>query len=271
MASAESSSQPPMRAIDPQPIPSPSNIPYFQPPSGPQTYISQPGPGQFLSSHPALESYMPNQLEPGSTANNPTIPGRTLTPTALPVSVDVHNLLREYLGVRQKIRQGGDGSQAAYALESRLRTEAGMVLGELSTLQAEVRALAKSAQDSRWSRFFVGGAIAALIPAVRQIFRRGSDEDSHVSSNDTEYAFRRSKGLLSGIRRAILGGGAFAKIAMFVFAVLYVFQNEVTIRVARTLNKRLKGLTERVERGDEDVSEADLRIFDGWRWRVVLW
>lgn len=166
MASAESSSQPPMRAIDPQPIPSPSNIPYFQPPSGPQTYISQPGPGQFLSSHPAPESYMPNQLEPGSTANNPTIPGRTLTPTALPVSVDVHNLkanaqfhLREYLGVRQKIRQGGDGSQAVYTLESRLRTEAGMVLGELSTLQAEVRALAKSAQDSRWSRFFVGGAM----------------------------------------------------------------------------------------------------------------
>ncbi|KAG5963519.1 hypothetical protein E4U58_003537 [Claviceps cyperi] len=278
MASAESPSQLPMRAIDPQPIPSPSNVPYVQPPPGPQIYFSQPGPGQFLSSHPAPESYMPNQLEPGSTANNPTIPGRTLTPTALPVPLDVHNLkantqfhLREYLGLRQKIRQGDDGSQAAYALESRLRTEAGMVLGELSTLQAEVRALAKSAQDSRWSRFFMGGAIAALIPAVRQIFRRGSDEDSHVSSNDTEYAFRRSKGLLSGIKRAILGGGAFAKIAMFVFAVFYVFQNEVTIRVARTLNKRLKGLTERVERGDEDISEADLRIFDGWRWRVVLW
>lgn len=112
---------------------------------------------------------------------------------------------------------------------------------------------------------------AAFVPAVRRIFRRGSDEESRVSSNDTEYAFRKSKGLLSGIKNAILGGGAFAKIAFFVFAILYVFQNEVTIRVARTLNKRLRKLTERVERGGDDISEADLRVFDGWRWRVMLW
>lgn len=63
----------------------------------------------------------------------------------------------------------------------------------------------------------------------------------------------------------------FAKIAFFVFAILYVFQNEVTIRVAKTLNKRLRKLTEQVERGDPDINESDLRVFDGWRWRVLLW
>jgi hypothetical protein len=112
---------------------------------------------------------------------------------------------------------------------------------------------------------------AAFIPAVRRIFRRNSDEESQLSSNDTEYAFRRSKGLLSGIKNAILGGGMLAKVALFVFAVLYVFQNEVTIRVAKTLNRRLRKLMERVEMGDPDISESDLKVFEGWRWRVLLW
>lgn len=110
-----------------------------------------------------------------------------------------------------------------------------------------------------------------FIPIVRKFFRRGSDEESQLSSNDTEHAFRKSKSLLAGVKNAILGGGAFAKVAMFVFAVLFVFQNEVTIRVAKTLNKRLKNLTERVERGDQDLTESDLRVFQGWRWRVLLW
>ncbi|KAG5979412.1 hypothetical protein E4U55_005188 [Claviceps digitariae] len=281
MASTASSSQPPMRAIDPQPLSSPSNVPYFPPPPGPPGYHDQPGSDRPSPSQHNAESHLPNQPEPdpGSTlVNVPTVPGHTLTPMAPPAAVDVRNLkanaqfhLREFLGARQKLRQGGEGNNAVYELESRLRTQAGMVLGDLSTLQAEVRALAKTAQGNRWSRLFVGGTIAAFIPVVRKIFRRGSDEESHVSSNDTEYAFRRSKGLLSGMKNAILGGGAFAKIALFVFAVLYVFQNEVTIRVARTLNKRLKRLTERVERGDDDLGEADLRVLDGWRWRVILW
>lgn len=265
-----------MRTIDPRPISSSSNVPYLPPPPlGPQSY-HQPGFGQGLALQLGPESQLPDH--PGSTMSIPTVPGHTLTPMAPPVAVDVRNIkasaqfhLREYLSVKRKIRQDGDGSTAVYELESRLRAQAGMVLGDLGTLQAEVRALAKSAQGSRWSRILVGGTIAAFVPAVRRIFRRGSDEESRVSSNDTEYAFRKSKGLLSGIKNAILGGGAFAKIAFFVFAILYVFQNEVTIRVARTLNKRLRKLTERVERGGDDISEADLRVFDGWRWRVMLW
>ncbi|GAB0140770.1 hypothetical protein EsHS_00001383 [Epichloe bromicola] len=276
MASPTSPSEPPMRTIDPRPISSPSNVPYLPPPPlGPQSY-HQPGSGQGLGLQLGPESQLPDH--PGSMMSIPTVPGHTLTPMVPPAAVDVRNIkasaqfhLREYLSVKKKIRQGGDASTAVYELESRLRARAGMVLGDLGTLQAEVRALAKSAQGSRWSRILVGGTIAAFVPAVRKIFRRGSDEESRVSSNDTEYAFRKSKGLISNIKNAILGGGAFAKIAFFVFAILYVFQNEVTIRVARTLNKRLRKLKERVERGEDDISEADLRVFDGWRWRVLLW
>ena len=106
---------------------------------------------------------------------------------------------------------------------------------------------------------------------MRKIFRRGSDHESQSSSNDTEYAFRKSKGLMSRIREGLLGSGRLAKIAFFVFAVLYVFQNEVSLRVAKTMQKRIKKLCERIERGGADIDERDIRVLDGWRWRVLLW
>jgi hypothetical protein len=37
------------------------------------------------------------------------------------------------------------------------------------------------------------------------------------------------------------------------------------------LNRRLRKLMERVEMGDPDISESDLKVFEGWRWRVLLW
>jgi hypothetical protein len=52
---------------------------------------------------------------------------------------------------------------------------------------------------------------------------------------------------------------------------MYVFQNEVTLRVARTVAKRLKKLSSKVERGEEDLSEDDLKLLQGWRWNVLLW
>jgi hypothetical protein len=91
----------------------------------------------------------------------PTVPGHTLTPMAAPAPLDVHNVkstaqfhLREFLSAREKLRRGG-----SYELQSHLRNQAGLVLGNLSTLQAEVRALAKEAENHRWRRFLVGGAM----------------------------------------------------------------------------------------------------------------
>lgn len=52
---------------------------------------------------------------------------------------------------------------------------------------------------------------------------------------------------------------------------LLIFQNEVSLRVAKTVQKRLRKLTARIERGDVDIDEKDLKLLDGWRWRILLW
>lgn len=110
---------------------------------------------------------------------------------------------------------------------------------------------------------------ASLIPAVRTFWRRPKDD--HDSSNDTEYAFRRSKSLIRRILDSVRGFGGLATLSFFVFAVLYIFQNEVSLRVAKTVSKRLKRLAAKIEKGDEPVTLADLKLLSGWRWRVLLW
>lgn len=62
-----------------------------------------------------------------------------------------------------------------------------------------------------------------------------------------------------------------AAVAFFVFAVLYVFQNEVSLRVGKTLAKRLKRLSAKLESGRDDIDENDMKLLSGWRWRVLLW
>lgn len=52
---------------------------------------------------------------------------------------------------------------------------------------------------------------------------------------------------------------------------MYVFQNEVTLRIARTVSKRLKKLSSKVERGDEAINEDDVKLLQGWRWNILLW
>jgi hypothetical protein len=109
---------------------------------------------------------------------------------------------------------------------------------------------------------------AAIIPAVRKVFRRSADDEA---ANDTEYAFRKSKSLIARILDSTHGKSGLASVAFFVLAVLYVFQSEVSLRVARTVSKRLKKLAAKVERGDEGVGEEDMKTLSGWRWRVLLW
>lgn len=112
---------------------------------------------------------------------------------------------------------------------------------------------------------------ASFIPLVRRIFRRGNDEESQAVSNDTEYAFQRSKNLLARIRDSIFGRGGYASIGFFVFAVLYIFQNEVSLRVAKTIQKRIKQLSDRLQGGDHTIDERDMKVLEGWRWRILLW
>jgi hypothetical protein len=56
-----------------------------------------------------------------------------------------------------------------------------------------------------------------------------------------------------------------------VFAVLYIFQNEVSLRVARTVRRRLRRLVAKVEQGREALTDDDVKMLRGWRWRVLTW
>ncbi|KPM37623.1 hypothetical protein AK830_g8937 [Neonectria ditissima] len=177
--------------------------------------------------------------------------------------------LREYLSLQRR-RQTGDSAMSPYELDSRIREQAYILVGDLRILQGEVRGLAKVAENHRWRRWIIGGFIAGFIPLIRRFFRRSHDDESQTSANDTEHAFRKSKGLIEYIKNGLFGTGRWAKLAFMVLAVLYVFSNEVTLRVARTTQKRMKKLCARIERGDPDIDEKDMKALEGWRWRVLL-
>ncbi|KAF4464328.1 sodium glutamate symporter [Fusarium albosuccineum] len=241
----------------------------YPPVSGPQT-----GPSN-LPVRPVSESYLPDHA--GAMAN--ATKTSQLTPAVAPA--DLRELqalrtncqfgLREYLSL-QRQRRSGDSALSAYELDTRIRAQSNVILSDLRILHGEVRGIAKEAENHRWRRWIIGGAIATFIPFIRRLWRRShDDEESAVSANDTEYAFRKSKGLLEHIKNSILGRGRFAKLAFLVFAVLFVFSNEVSIRVARTVQKRLKKLVVRIDQGDPDIDEKDMKLLEGWRWRVLLW
>ncbi|KAI9163859.1 U6 small nuclear RNA (adenine-(43)-N(6))-methyltransferase [Paramyrothecium foliicola] len=218
-------------------------------------------PASGIALHLAPEQHIPDH--PGSVVDLPTRPGKAQA-QALSSTRELRSIrtncqfgLREYLTLVRK-RQRYDASASTIDLESRIRARTDSLVVDLRVLQSELRAVVKAAEEHRWRRWLVGGALATFIPLVRRIFRRGSDEESLESSNDTEYAFRRSQSLLSRIRDSVFGKGGLAGMAFFVFAVLYVFQNEVSLRVARTIQKRVKKLSSRIERGESNLEHRYL-------------
>lgn len=197
--------------------------------------------------------------------------GSMTTPNLPPRDMETLKLtcehgMREYLALCELSRK----DTASMALD-RTRYQRGVVLADLRSLQAELKNMIKEAENSRWRTWMTGGILATFIPFLRKIFRRGKDRESRLSSNDTEYAFRRTKKFLKILKNNVMGKGSIASVGMFVFAVLYLFQSEVTIRVAKTLQKRIKKLNARLESGDADVDDKDLKLLQGWRWRVLLW
>lgn len=67
----------------------------------------------------------------------------------------------------------------------------------------------------------------------------------------------------------MLGRNGWGGMAFFVFAVLYVFSNEVSLMVAKTVNKRVKSVYQKMYDGQE-IDEKDVKMLDGWRWRILL-
>jgi hypothetical protein len=107
---------------------------------------------------------------------------------------------------------------------------------------------------------------------MRRIYPRDKDADGKPSANSTEHAYRKSMSLMSRINETVLGSGGIAQMAMFVVSLLWVFQNEVSLQVAKTVHRRLRRLCAKLEKGGGvEVSEADMTLLQGWRWRVLLW
>lgn len=171
-------------------------------------------------------------------------------------------------------------NSTAAAVQDQLRLQTGSVLRDLRYVRRALYATAKAAENHRFRRWLVGGLLATFIPLVRRLFRRPASSSSNSggnstttvsAANDTEYAFARSRSIVDRMLGSVSRRGGLASIAFFVFAVLYIFSNEVSLRVARTVGRRLKKLSSKIERGDEELNETDLKQLASWRWRVLLW
>ncbi|KAL2189388.1 hypothetical protein L209DRAFT_777008 [Thermothelomyces heterothallicus CBS 203.75] len=271
--------------VSPQPIPGPGLDSKSEPPSvpGPDAAASTttyPPPnhyGHATASPPAAPAdAVPNAITTaaaaGTNAATDIRAGRASAESAL------HELLaarRQRLMVHRVDGAGGSGhvaggeSDLAAEVEWKVRSQTGLVLFGLRGLQERVGTVLARAEGERWRRWGVGGVIASIIPLVKRLFRRRRGEDDD-SSNRTEYAFKKSRNLVSRIL-ATTNRPGLGTVAFFVFAVLYIFQNEVTLRVARTVSKRLKRLAAKVEDGREELTEHDVKVLQGWRWRVLAW
>ncbi|KAH9889605.1 hypothetical protein F4778DRAFT_383932 [Xylariomycetidae sp. FL2044] len=255
----------PSRPHDPIGYQQQAPTPSFPGPAAAAAYSSSMSfPGPAPAAAPTTSSSFP-ALPPSS---DPRM-GRPVVETSPFAGTDIRTMrlacefsLREYITLSNKRRYDDP------ATEDRIRAQSGIAVSDLQTLRREVGALVKEAEAHRWRRWILGGIIAALIPAVRRLFRRSSKD---TEANDTEHAFVKSKSLIARILDSVRGKGRLASVAFFVLAVLYIFSNEVSLRVGRTVVKRLKKLTAKVDKGVETVGEEDMKILSGWRWRVLLW
>ncbi|PSR82912.1 hypothetical protein BD289DRAFT_334483, partial [Coniella lustricola] len=170
--------------------------------------------------------------------------------------------------------------------DAQLRLVVGSALDDIKILRDQVLHIAREAESHRWRRLLLGGIMATLIPLLRAIWRKppaDQNQDhssSSVAATDTEYAFHKSRSLMRRILDLNLGHGLrkLASLTFVVFAAVYVFQNEVKLRVARTMAKKLKRLGVLVGRSsgsgnDNGVRvafmEEDVKVLENWRWRIL--
>ncbi|KAF9880107.1 hypothetical protein CkaCkLH20_02061 [Colletotrichum karsti] len=243
---------------------------YGPPPPIPAVAVQPPieqmaGPAAYPTPH-SQHGTMAEVPKPATALN----PLTTTTQDLKSLKTSTQFALREYLSLQRK-RGRLDGA-TSLDLENQIQAQGRIVLGDLKTLRKEVGVVIKEGENHRWRNWLIGGAVATFIPAVKRIFRRSTaDKGTSMATNNTEYAFSRSKALLERIKDSVLGRNSFASIAFFVFAVLYVFSNEVSLLVAKTVSKRLKRLSAKIERGDIEVVDSDMQYLEGWRWRVLMW
>ncbi|KAH8846503.1 hypothetical protein MCOR27_005929 [Pyricularia oryzae] len=238
------------------------------PPPQQHYYDHQHQQQQQHHQEPPLVHSSPQFVTPGEMLLTHHTPVPTTTPRDLgAVRAGAEFAVKEYASLQRRRRDGD--VEVGPALEE----QSGVVAMELGRLRAHVKEMAVLARQHRWRRWLIGGFVGTLIPAVRRLFRR-PESNSEGTSNDTEYAFFHSKSLVQRVLDSVRGGWSgisrLASATFLVFAVLYVFQNEVTLRVASTLSKRLKRLSSKIENSDNyEMSDKDLALLRGWRWRVL--
>jgi hypothetical protein len=67
--------------------------------------------------------------------------------------------LREYQSLQRKRQRISAASTSTLEIESRLRNQQGAVLADLQLLGEEVKGLVKAAENHRWRRWLIGGAM----------------------------------------------------------------------------------------------------------------
>ncbi|KAI6273573.1 hypothetical protein MCOR28_007266 [Pyricularia oryzae] len=240
----------------------------IKPPPPQQHYYDHQHQQQQHHQEPPLVHSSPQFVTPGEMLLTHHTPVPTTTPRDLgAVRAGAEFAVKEYASLQRRRRDGD------FEVGPALEEQSGVVAMELGRLRAHVKEMAVLARQHRWRRWLIGGFIGTLIPAVRRLFRR-PESNSEGTSNDTEYAFFHSKSLVQRVLDSVRGGWSgisrLASATFLVFAVLYVFQNEVTLRVASTLSKRLKRLSSKIENSDNyEMSDKDLALLRGWRWRVL--
>lgn len=157
----------PMRTIDPQPMPEPSSVYTQSYPQEKQPPYSQPQPqsqSQPNESAKVSNLAMRSGLEYGEIVRPFSALDGSRGLVQASSARDVKALktncqynLGEYLTLtRQRSRY--DPSTVS-DLDGRIRMQAGVVLGDLRTLQGEIRDIIKSAEGNRWRRWIIGGAM----------------------------------------------------------------------------------------------------------------
>lgn len=171
------------------------------------------------------------------------------------------------------------------SLEEKLRAQSFIALEELSTLHKEVQLLSKSLAASRFHTWIISGGVTAAVSLLTAYLKvshvarlqkenaaallsdssTSIDGSASVNSNAISHLFTIPTFLTTPTSRNL------ALVTVYTLAFLYTAQNEVSIRVARVVSRRLKRLMTKIERGEEIVTDEDLNSLQGWRWRVLFW
>ena len=243
-------------------------------PAGGYNYNYPPRPTNGALAQSPGPMYAGNDtLNSNNTASN-TASKSDLKAARSSVEQGLARLIDLQLQQRQQLQYGPGAASVpnstAAAIQEQLRLQTGSVVRDLRSVRRAIAGMAKAAENHRFRRWLIGGVLAVFVPLVRRLFRKPASAKG-TGTSGTEYAFARSRALVDRMLGSVSRRGGLASIAFFVFAVLYIFTNEVSLRVARTLCRRLKKLSGKIERGDEELSAADIKQLSGWRWRVLLW